>query len=132
MNSQSFEERLRMGKVNCLVYSKDGKDGLISVWINNSSFILTWEECPKGKQYDESTYTRDDRHVFSNYSDLLFFLKEQNLQLNQFKNQIFVFSKNEILYGDAYQKTNNFFHYFVSPSFFKVLGLSSTDQLGAV
>ena len=86
MNSQSFEERLRMGKVNCLVYSKDGKDGLISVWINNSSFILTWEECPKGKQYDESTYTRDDRHVFSNYSDLLFFLKKQNLQLNQFKN----------------------------------------------
>lgn len=84
MNSITFEKRLRDGKANNLTYSKDGRDGLVSVWMYESSIILTWEECPKGEQYDESTYTRDDRHVFSTIAELMTFLSHNGLAVNEF------------------------------------------------
>ncbi len=84
MNSITFERRINNGKANHLTYSKDGLDGLISVWMHDSTIILTWEECPKGEQYNESTYTRDERYVFSTFTELMMFLSQHGLAMDAF------------------------------------------------
>lgn len=84
MNVNTFEKRLSDGKANNLVYSKDGKDGLVSVWMHDSRIILTWEECPRGEQYDESTYGRDDRFVFGTLAELMAFLSQNKLGVDLF------------------------------------------------
>lgn len=84
MDAITFEKRLNDRKANNLTYSKDGLDGLVTVWMHDSSIILTWEECPKGEQYDESTYTRDERHVFNTITELMTFLFRHGLALDAF------------------------------------------------
>jgi hypothetical protein len=42
--------------------------------------VLTWEECPAGEQYDEATYSRDERHVFATIEELLEFLAANELK----------------------------------------------------
>ena len=85
MEAVTFEGRLRAGKANNHIYSRNGMDGLVSVWMHDSKFILTWEECPKGCQFDESTYTRDDRVVFNSFPELMAFLLDQKLSHDLFK-----------------------------------------------
>ncbi len=84
MDIDLFEKRLLTGKTNHLLYSKHGKDGLVAVWIHESHIILTWEECPKGCQYDESTYTRNERHSFETIHKLIIFLAQNDLNINLF------------------------------------------------
>lgn len=84
MQADTFEKRIRDGKVNNLVYSKGEMEGLVSVWKHESSIIVTWEECPKGEQYDESTYSHDERHVFSSLSDVMRFLSGHGFDLDAF------------------------------------------------
>ncbi|MCA9088366.1 MAG: hypothetical protein KDA90_06985 [Planctomycetaceae bacterium] len=84
MDATTFANRLFGGKTNCVVYSNGTNEGLVSVWMHGSSIVLTWEECPKGEQYDESTYTRDERHVFSTLDELTAFLSERNLSMESF------------------------------------------------
>jgi len=84
MTHKTFEERLEIGKVNHLVYTSNGREGLVSVWKYQSEYILTWEECPAGKQYDESSYCRDDRHTFSCPDDISIFLSRNGLDINSF------------------------------------------------
>lgn len=74
MKQETFIHRLVSGRVKNLTYSANGKEGLISVWLHDGAYVLTWEECPRGEQHDESTYTRDERHVFSDVDCLLEFL----------------------------------------------------------
>ncbi|RLS47677.1 MAG: hypothetical protein DWH84_00210 [Planctomycetota bacterium] len=84
MNIKTFARRLEEGKANNLTYSKDGNEGLISIWKHESSLILTWEECPKGEQYDESNYTRDERHVFDDFDKMMEFLTSKALTPDSF------------------------------------------------
>lgn len=84
MTPQTFIRRLEEGKVNNLISSRAGQEGLVSVWWHKGSLILTWEECPTGHQYDESTYTRDDRQVFSNLKALLKFMADHGLEAEAF------------------------------------------------
>jgi hypothetical protein len=72
------------GKANNLTYSSGEKEGLVSIWKHGETYVLTWEECPAGEQYDESTYTRDERHVFAEISELLEFIKMHDLKLEIF------------------------------------------------
>jgi hypothetical protein len=44
-----------------------------------------WEECPAGEQYDESTYTRDERHAFESVEQLIAFLTREGLRPEDFK-----------------------------------------------
>jgi hypothetical protein len=80
----TFVDRLRKKKANNLTYAKDGKEGLVSVWEHAGLLVLTWEECPAGEQYDESTYTRDERHSFSTVDELLAFLATHELNPESF------------------------------------------------
>jgi hypothetical protein len=84
MTLRTFVERIRTGRANNLIYSSGGKEGLISVWEHESAFVLTWEECPPGQQYNESDYTRDERHVFSTLNELLAFLSANNIKVESF------------------------------------------------
>lgn len=76
----TFVKRLQNGKANNLIYSDGDKEGLVSVWIHEEAIILTWEECPIGEQHDESTYSRDERHVFESIGDLMTFLASNALK----------------------------------------------------
>jgi hypothetical protein len=75
MTTEGFLHRLHSGKaVNC-TYRHGDFAGLISAWAHGGRFVLTWEECPDGGQYDESSYTRDERHEFASAEELLAFVE---------------------------------------------------------
>ena len=75
MTPDGFLRRLRSGKqVNC-VYSAGELTGLISAWPHGAGFVLTWEECRRGDQYDEHAYTRDERHQFEAAEGVLTFVE---------------------------------------------------------
>jgi len=61
MTPDRFVRRLRTGKVVNCIYRMGDLTGLISAWPHENGFILTWEECRDGEQYDESAFTRDER-----------------------------------------------------------------------
>ena len=39
-------------------------------------FVLTWEECRDGDQYNEHAYTRDERHQFETAEQVLAFVSQ--------------------------------------------------------
>ena len=84
MKMETFEIRLEGGKANNFIYSKNGKEGLVSIWKHGSSFIITFEECNKGDQFNEAGYTRDERHEFSNLKKAIEFLLENNFSPTEF------------------------------------------------
>jgi hypothetical protein len=85
MTTEKFIERIEAGKANNLVYKAGENEGLVSVWKHGGSYIVTWEECPAGEQYDESTYTRDERHQLGSIEQLMAFLADQGLSPEAFK-----------------------------------------------
>lgn len=54
MTREGFLERLGAGKVVNGTYERDGLAGLISAWRHQWRFILTWEECRDGDQFNEN------------------------------------------------------------------------------
>jgi len=85
MSPETFRRRLEEGKCNNHLYTTGDRDGLVSVWKYQGKYVLTWEECPKGRQYDESTYTRDDRRLFLTIDQVLSFLDENGLDVETFR-----------------------------------------------
>lgn len=84
LTRDGFLRRLAAGKaVNC-VYTAGAVTGLISAWPHGGGFVLTWEECPIGQQYDESTYTRDERHTFGTAEEVLRFVEENGYPAGAF------------------------------------------------
>lgn len=75
MTPEGFVQRLRTGRVVNCTYRIGDIAGLISAWPHESSFVLTWEECRDGEQYDESAYTRDERHQFATAEEVLAFVE---------------------------------------------------------
>ena len=75
MSQEGFLRRLRDAKVVNCTYRRDSTEGLISAWAHRGRFVLTWEECPAGEQYDESGYTRDERHEFTTAEEVLAFVE---------------------------------------------------------
>ena len=66
------------------MYASDGKEGLVNIWKHANCYILTWEECPAGEQYDESMNTRDERHEFPTIEAVLAYLEQAGVPLSQF------------------------------------------------
>lgn len=76
MTAAGFLQRLGIGKaVNC-VYQVGDRAGLISAWSYGEGFVLTWEECPGGNQYNEHTYSRDERYEFRTAQEVLTFVEQ--------------------------------------------------------
>ena len=75
MTPEGFISRLNAGRpVNC-VYRNGELAGLISAWLHDGRFILTWEECRAGNELNENAYTRDERHEFGSAADVLAFVE---------------------------------------------------------
>jgi len=84
MTLPNFINRIQRGSTNHLTYTSQNNTGLVSIWKHGGDIILTWEECPLGQQYDESTYTRDERHVFKTTDELMLFLSRVGLDPQSF------------------------------------------------
>lgn len=84
MTSEGFLFRLNAGKVVNSTYHRGDLDGLLSAWFHDGHFVLTWEECPEGQQYDEHAYTRDERHTFATAWDVLAFVEANGFSPAQF------------------------------------------------
>ncbi|MFO0950163.1 MAG: hypothetical protein U0835_03235 [Isosphaeraceae bacterium] len=76
MTREGFLRRLQGARPVHCTYQRGECAGLISAWAHGGRFVLTWEECPAGGQYDESTYTRDERREFATAEEVLAFVEE--------------------------------------------------------
>ncbi|HEX8915798.1 MAG TPA: hypothetical protein VF796_25815 [Humisphaera sp.] len=76
MTADGFIARLVAGRSVHCTYVAGGLEGLISAWSHDGRFVLTWEECPAGRQYDESTYSRDERREFASADEVLAFVEQ--------------------------------------------------------
>jgi len=76
MSSEGFLRRLRTGKVVNCAYEAGEMAGLISAWPLGGGFVLNWEECRDGDQYNEHVYTRDERHQFGTPEQVLAFVEQ--------------------------------------------------------
>jgi hypothetical protein len=84
MTPDAFLERLRSGWVVNCTYRKDELAGLISAWPYDGAFVLTWEECRDGDQYNEHTYTRDEIHRFGTAEEVLTFVERSGYPASVF------------------------------------------------
>jgi hypothetical protein len=84
MTTEEFLRRLGAGKVVNCTYQRAELTGLISTWAHKGQFILTWEECQAGRQYDEHAYTRDEQHVFDTAEEVLAFVEQSGIPASEF------------------------------------------------
>lgn len=85
VRGSSFVDGILRGETYAHLYSCDDSRGLIQVWQYRDVFILTWEECPDGMQYDEDSYTRDERMEFSSIDSMLAFFEANQLTTSSFE-----------------------------------------------
>ena len=84
MSSDGFLRRLKTGKVVNCIYRQGELSGLISTWAYGGSFIITWEECRHGDQYNENAYAKDDRHIFETAEEVLAFVEQAGYPASEF------------------------------------------------
>ena len=84
MSREGFLQRLLASKaVNC-IYAEGDFVGLISAWAYGERFVLAWEECPAGQQFNETKYTRDERREFLTAEDVLAFVERSGYPASAF------------------------------------------------
>ncbi len=84
MKYETFVKRLEKGKSNHHIYKKDGSEGLISIWKCDKIYILALEECEEGYQFDEPSYTKDDRYEFKTIDEIIIYLENNSLSVDLF------------------------------------------------
>lgn len=84
MQLQTFIKRLQSQKAVNYCYRKGELEGMVSVWQDENRYVLTWEECPAGGQYNEYSYTRDEKHEFKSIEEILGFLDQNALEVTDF------------------------------------------------
>ena len=85
MTKEGLIKRLQSGKASNLKYSKDGLSGMVNVWKYNDEYIITWEECEDGSQWNESSFTKDERYKFKIIDEVMSFIDEHSLDVGNFK-----------------------------------------------
>jgi hypothetical protein len=84
MTTEGFLRRLRAGKVVNCTYHQGDLTGLIAAWAHGGGFVLTWEECRTGDQYNENAYTRDERYEFATAEEVLAFVEGKGYPASAF------------------------------------------------
>ena len=84
MKLESFIKRLENHKAVNYCYHNDLAEGIISIWKYNHKYVLTWEECVIGNQYNENAYIKDEKHEFAEIGKLLEFLDRNSLRVDDF------------------------------------------------
>ena len=84
MTEQAFRQFLSHRAVN-YVYKDAGLAGLISIWPHEGMFVLTWEECDDGDQYNEHGYTRDEVQHFRDLDAVVAYLHGCDVEPERFE-----------------------------------------------
>ncbi len=84
MTEQQFREFLSRRTVSYL-YKDAGLEGLINVCPSQGKFVLTWEECKAGDQYNEQNYTRDEVQHFFDLDAVITHLRNCGIDVTQFE-----------------------------------------------
>lgn len=87
IDREKFIKKIQSGKACNYIYEVNERNentGLIAVWLYNNLIVLTWEECPEGQQFDESTYSKDKVHHFNNFEELDAFFEDNNILYGNF------------------------------------------------
>ncbi len=79
MKAATFRQRLEAGKSVSYLYHTEDKAGVINLWRYGGQFVLTWEECRDGDQYNEQNYTRDETLRFDTLEAVEAFLAQNAL-----------------------------------------------------
>lgn len=82
MDKERFITKVQSRKACHYVYKENERNentGLIEVWLHHHQIVLTWEECPEGLQYDESSYSKDEVHHFTNFEELDVFFNDHDI-----------------------------------------------------
>lgn len=85
MTEDKFRDFLIKHRALGYKYKDAGLAGLINVWFYENKFVLTWEECRDGDQFNESNYTRDDRYELPDVNSVVELLHESGVDITHFK-----------------------------------------------
>ena len=66
-------------------YKENGQAGMVNIWFHHDHFVLTWEECKDGDQYNECNYTRDEALEFSDVDSVVRYLSGSGIDVGQFR-----------------------------------------------
>jgi hypothetical protein len=85
MKREGLIKRLEAGKASVYKYSKNGLNGMVNIWKYNNDYIITWEECEGENHWNESAYTKDERYKLPNVAEVMSFIDEHSLDIDNFK-----------------------------------------------
>lgn len=74
-----------MGKPVNHVYQREDLVGWVNIWRIAEGFVITWEECRRGDEYNEHLYTIDVRKVFDSVDAVIAFLAENGFSVENFR-----------------------------------------------
>jgi len=78
-------KRLQDGKAVNLKYSKEGLSGIVNIWRYDNKYIITWEECEDGNQWNESAFTKDEKYEFKTIDEVMKFIDKHSFDINSFR-----------------------------------------------
>lgn len=84
MTEETFRGFLSRHYAVFMKYKNEDRAGSVNVWFYNGNFILSWEECREGDQWNESNYSRDELHTFPDIDSAIRYLKMAGLDIEQF------------------------------------------------
>ncbi len=85
MTEQNLRKFLSRGTALYYKYKNNGQAGMVNIWFYKDRFIISWEECKDGDQFNESSYTRDDLNDFSNIDSVIDYLNNSNIPVELFE-----------------------------------------------
>jgi hypothetical protein len=85
MTRDGLIKRLKAGKACNLKYNNNDFSGMVNIWSYNDEYILTWEECKNGNQWNESSSTKDERYKFKLVDEVMQFIDKHSLDIEGFK-----------------------------------------------
>jgi len=85
MTKQNFRKLLSRGTAVHYKYKNDGQAGVVNIWLYKNRFVISWEECKDGDQFNESNYTRDDLNNFPDIDSVIDYLNSSSLSVEPFR-----------------------------------------------
>lgn len=84
MTIETFSRRVESGKGVTYLYRRPDRHGGINIWKYQAVFVLTWEECFNGDEFNESNYTRNEVHHFEDVDAIIHFLTTHSIRIEKF------------------------------------------------
>ena len=79
MRKQVFVDRLNSRRAISYRYTSVNLAGLVNIWFHKNHFVLSWEECKDGDQWNENNCNRDEIHSFADVDAVVKFLENSGI-----------------------------------------------------